>query len=346
LSNNPFLIFFAGEYEFDYRIPDTAAPAPTEAGSRQDDDISYQPLPEIPRLGPTEQEIADELEALSFSSDWIPHDDESALYTGREDRDKGKEPASDDRESSEDLATAQTYESGTYFFAGEESRSRKDSRHDGEEHQHPCTWPSCSMTFSTRSDLDRHIKTVHLNDGARPYRCLVKGCSANVRSWTTVRGLRAHEKDWHGSYACEVAGCSRGYPHGFGSKASLEKHQEEHLFDSKSNEEYQLPLASSYTNAYGPKLDDSSYSHGFSKQYEIPSQPPTQNYDSYSYGSSKESEISSQQPIQSGLGSDLAPPQQAQMNYHSNFIGGQSAKTSFYKGDQETLDPSMSCNPM
>jgi Zinc finger, C2H2 type len=59
--------------------------------------------------------------------------------------------------------------------------------------------PTCSMTFSRSSDLERHHKTVHLNDGARPHQCLVDGCSANVRSWTTAAGLRLHEKTWHGA---------------------------------------------------------------------------------------------------------------------------------------------------
>jgi uncharacterized C2H2 Zn-finger protein len=59
----------------------------------------------------------------------------------------------------------------------------------------PC--PTCSMIFHRTSDLERHQKTVHLNDGARPYQCLVGGCTANVRSWTTADKLRLHEKTWH-----------------------------------------------------------------------------------------------------------------------------------------------------
>jgi len=58
--------------------------------------------------------------------------------------------------------------------------------------------PTCSMIFTKATDLDRHHITVHVNEGARPFQCLIEGCSAGVRSWTTPAGLRSHEKTWHG----------------------------------------------------------------------------------------------------------------------------------------------------
>jgi len=84
------------------------------------------------------------------------------------------------------------------------------------------------MTFPRSADLERHHKTVHLNNGVRPYECLDLGCPANVRSWTTMRGLRLHEKNWHGPHSCSVPGCSRRDPFGFSSDADLEVHQLEH----------------------------------------------------------------------------------------------------------------------
>ncbi|PMD23432.1 hypothetical protein NA56DRAFT_71340 [Hyaloscypha hepaticicola] len=92
--------------------------------------------------------------------------------------------------------------------------------------------PECSMTFPRSTELERHHKTVHLNNGVRPYQCLVPGCPANVRSWTTMRGLRLHDKNWHGPHSCSVPGCSRRHPFGFSSEADLEIHQAEHSGDS------------------------------------------------------------------------------------------------------------------
>ncbi|KAN0104755.1 hypothetical protein V8E51_010500 [Hyaloscypha variabilis] len=63
--------------------------------------------------------------------------------------------------------------------------------------------PTCSMTFSRGSDLERHHKTVHLKEGTRPYQCPFDDCSANVRSWTTAAKLRLHVKNWH-SYDSET----------------------------------------------------------------------------------------------------------------------------------------------
>ena len=43
-----------------------------------------------------------------------------------------------------------------------------------------------------------------------------------------MRGLRLHEKNWHGPHSCSVPGCSRRHPFGFSSEADLEIHQVEH----------------------------------------------------------------------------------------------------------------------
>jgi hypothetical protein len=43
-----------------------------------------------------------------------------------------------------------------------------------------------------------------------------------------MRGLRLHEKNWHGPHPCSVPGCSRQYPFGFSSEEDLEIHGVEH----------------------------------------------------------------------------------------------------------------------
>jgi hypothetical protein len=91
----------------------------------------------------------------------------------------------------------------------------------------------CSKRFSRSADLDRHHKTEHLNDGVRPYECLVPGCPGNVKSWINIRGYRQHEKHWHGPWSCSAPGCSRGHGFGFSSEADLEIHQVEHSGDSR-----------------------------------------------------------------------------------------------------------------
>lgn len=87
-----------------------------------------------------------------------------------------------------------------------------------------CTWPGCPETFIRFSDRDRHYQTIHANNGDRPHKCLVEGCSANVKSWTRIEKLRTHNKNWHGPYHCPEKGCSRGFPCGFGSQLSLDEH--------------------------------------------------------------------------------------------------------------------------
>ncbi|KAE9363767.1 hypothetical protein N431DRAFT_118062 [Stipitochalara longipes BDJ] len=80
-----------------------------------------------------------------------------------------------------------------YKGYGGSSYAQTGDEKDGKRKEVLC--PTCSMTFPQSSDLERHQKTVHL--GARPYQCLIDGCTANVRSWNTAAKLRLHEKTWH-----------------------------------------------------------------------------------------------------------------------------------------------------
>jgi hypothetical protein len=92
-----------------------------------------------------------------------------------------------------------------------------------------CTWPLCSQSFNTVNERDRHFRTIHSNNGDRPYRCVVDGCPAGVTSWTTAVKLRVHNKTWHGPYACSVPTCPRRAPNGFATQADLDIHtRDEH----------------------------------------------------------------------------------------------------------------------
>jgi hypothetical protein len=107
--------------------------------------------------------------------------------------------------------------------------------------------PSCSMTFSRGSDLERHHKTVHLNDGTRPYKCLVIDCPADVKSWTTANKLRLHEKTWHNG------------------DSNAEKSRTNQVPQATSQPEADMPVAF-YTS--------SDYSHSALNTYS----PPTEYY--------------------------------------------------------------------
>jgi hypothetical protein len=87
-----------------------------------------------------------------------------------------------------------------------------------------CTWPSCSETFIRISDRDRHYQTIHANNGDRPYKCLVEGCSAGVKSWANAEKAKSHNKNWHGPYHCPVNGCPRAFPCGLRFKQDLDNH--------------------------------------------------------------------------------------------------------------------------
>jgi hypothetical protein len=79
-----------------------------------------------------------------------------------------------------------------------------------------------------------------------------------------MRGLRLHEKNWHGPHSCSVRGCSRRHPFGFSSEADLEVHQVEHSGDLQPDK--------SRDERYGRKGKGSSYkgadtSYGTQKFY-------------------------------------------------------------------------------
>lgn len=45
-----------------------------------------------------------------------------------------------------------------------------------------------------------------------------------MKSWTTAKGLRQHNKIWHGPYHCEFPGCPRKFPNGVASQEDLDAH--------------------------------------------------------------------------------------------------------------------------
>jgi uncharacterized Zn-finger protein len=45
--------------------------------------------------------------------------------------------------------------------------------------RHRCQWSTCTKSFGRKSDLERHISTVHLK--AKTYFCPVYGCSKSLR---------------------------------------------------------------------------------------------------------------------------------------------------------------------
>jgi hypothetical protein len=87
-----------------------------------------------------------------------------------------------------------------------------------------CTWPSCTQTFAKVWERDRHYTTVHANSGVRHYRCEIAECVADVKGWTTARGLRQHNKTWHGPHHCKFDSCERDFPNGFATRESLDTH--------------------------------------------------------------------------------------------------------------------------
>ncbi|PMD53555.1 uncharacterized protein K444DRAFT_619087 [Hyaloscypha bicolor E] len=60
----------------------------------------------------------------------------------------------------------------------------------------PCSWPSCTESFTRPSDLQRHIEAVHL--GIK-YHCLWIGCTNNGgRGYCRAEKLRTHQRQKHG----------------------------------------------------------------------------------------------------------------------------------------------------
>ncbi|KAH9221413.1 hypothetical protein DL95DRAFT_519408 [Leptodontidium sp. 2 PMI_412] len=67
---------------------------------------------------------------------------------------------------------------------------------------HTCS--TCSLQFRRTADLNRHQRTIHANNGARPYKCEVPDCQAGVTSWAWEDGLQAHKEQWHSSSSSQI----------------------------------------------------------------------------------------------------------------------------------------------
>ena len=60
----------------------------------------------------------------------------------------------------------------------------------------PCSWPTCTESFTRPSDLQRHIEAVHL--GIK-YHCLWIGCPNNGgKGYCRAEKLRTHQRQKHG----------------------------------------------------------------------------------------------------------------------------------------------------
>jgi hypothetical protein len=236
--NKAVLTWFAGNLEWEYAEPPSPAPwtprnrsADSHAAlprnpeqSQQDEERRDDTYYAEPPLGEA-SDISKGIEGLTLEpTPRTPRDVSTAetaeLPSVSEDYHRYAEPqhypedrhGPEDQQYPEDLQEPEErqYGDGQQFTVNQfyrkdtrEFRSRKGKSRGDEE----ILCPTCSMTFHLASDLERHHKTVHLKegadgadgvDGARPYQCLVDGCTANVRSWTTADKLRLHGKIWHG----------------------------------------------------------------------------------------------------------------------------------------------------
>ncbi|KAI0775333.1 hypothetical protein BC629DRAFT_700552 [Irpex lacteus] len=84
--------------------------------------------------------------------------------------------------------------------------------------KYQCTRGSCSKMFTTKGDMNRHIRTVH--DGIRDYVC--KECGDCFGQRTSLQGHQSKhtgEKPYH----CTVGGCNRR----FGDASSRTRHAKE-----------------------------------------------------------------------------------------------------------------------
>jgi uncharacterized C2H2 Zn-finger protein len=260
--NEAVLTWFAGKWEWQYAEPPSPAPwtsrdrhANSHAAfprnpeqSQQDeerrDDTYYAELP----LGET-SDISKGIEGLTLEpTPWTSRDVSTAetaeLPSVSGDYHRYAEPqhypedrhGPEDQQYREDLQEPEERQYGdrqqstvNQFYRKDtrEFRSRKGKSRGVEE----ISCPTCSMIFHRASDLERHHKTVHLNDGARPYQCPVDGCTANVRSWTTADKLRLHEKTWHGG------------------DSDTDRSQTQQLFTATSQPVPDLPQATFYGSA-------------------------------------------------------------------------------------------------
>jgi hypothetical protein len=60
-----------------------------------------------------------------------------------------------------------------------------------------CLWNDCHKKFSRRTDLDRHVQSIHIRINSH---CTVSGCDNNGgKGFRRPDKLKAHEKKAHGS---------------------------------------------------------------------------------------------------------------------------------------------------
>ena len=78
----------------------------------------------------------------------------------------------------------------------------------------------CGKTFTTRSDLKKHVRT-HTNE--RPYECKQRGCG---KAFMISHHLKNHYKSHsdHRPFECAEPGCEQG----FKSKYALKNHEKKH----------------------------------------------------------------------------------------------------------------------
>lgn len=79
------------------------------------------------------------------------------------------------------------------------TQSRKHNlRHTKPFH---CTVEGCKRVdgFSTSNDLERHVKSLHLNKtgDAKLYKCLVSSCKSKDKLWPRLDNFKSHLKRKH-----------------------------------------------------------------------------------------------------------------------------------------------------